>query len=494
MDQGSVSRRSFIKSSAAAAVAIAASPAVLATRAAAPSENSRLRVGFIGLGERCQTHLDSAIQLQNDPGTVEIAAVCDVFNRRRSEAVKKISDGTKAAPKEVADYRDIINDPTIDAVCIATPDHWHAKQTLDALQAGKHVYCEKPMTHTLDEAFKVLNAWKKSGLVMQVGVQSTEAASLARRPPTHLRRSTRQSPAVSNRIFPQFEHGPMALLRVVARYDAAKHRLEDVLGNRIRTRARHAVRSREVRSMAMLLGFRCRHVHGPVRPPNDVDAAGHGLAVSGACRGRRRLYLEYDGRDVPDVATVVADFPEGVQGLVTATMCCEYTPIKQLIRGHNGSFVFGNGEVFEGYDFVAERPQVTLNSKIKNERIEIGPVKDTSFLHFKNFCDSITAGKPEMVNCSPELGTAAMVIVKLGSDSYREGKVFHFDRDTMTVSDGNPGWAKGWEQMSAQRAPARHVPGWSAGTTGSILHPESYQKLEGPWKDGVDPAPSTATG
>lgn len=174
MDHGSVSRRSFIKSSAAAAVAIAASPAVLATRAAAPSENSRLRLGFIGLGERCQTHLDSAIQLQNDPGTVEIAAVCDVFNRRRTEAMKKISDGTKAAPKEVADFRDIINDPSIDAVCIATPDHWHAKQTLDALQAGKHVYCEKPMTHTLDEAFNVLNAWKKSGLVMQVGVQSTE--------------------------------------------------------------------------------------------------------------------------------------------------------------------------------------------------------------------------------------------------------------------------------------------------------------------------------
>src|SRR5476649_939639 len=100
--------------------------------------------------------------------------------------------------------------------------------------------------------------------------------------------------------------------------------------------------------------------------------AAMGLRYPARVVGAGGVYLEYDGRDVPDVATVVADFPEGVQGLVTATMCCEYTPIKQLIRGHNGSFVFGNGEVFEGYDFVAERPQVTLNSKIKNERIEIG--------------------------------------------------------------------------------------------------------------------------
>jgi predicted dehydrogenase len=494
MDHGSVSRRSFIKSSAAAAVAIAASPAVLATRAAAPSENSRLRLGFIGLGERCQTHLDSAIQLQNDPGTVEIAAVCDVFNRRRTEAMKKISDGAKAAPKEVADFRDIINDPSIDAVCIATPDHWHAKQTLDALQAGKHVYCEKPMTHTLDEAFNVLNAWKKSGLVMQVGVQSTELPVWqdARR-----RICEGQLGKVLQYQTEFFRNSSMGQWRY---YELSPDMTPQNVDWKMFLGTEFGLAPDMPFDRAKFAQWRCYWDFGAgmftdlfVHRTTSMLLA-TGLRYPARVVGAGGLYLEYDGRDVPDVATVVADFPEGVQGLVTATMCCEYTPIKQLIRGHNGSFVFGNGEVFEGYDFVAERPQVTLNSKIKNERIEIGPVKDTSFLHFKNFCESIAAGKPEMVNCSPELGTAAMVIVKLGSDSYRQGKVFHFDRDTMTVSDGNPGWAKGWEQMSAQRAPARHVPGWSAGTVGSILHPESYQKLEGAWKDGVDPAPSTATG
>ena len=140
-----------------------------------------------------------------------------------------------------------------------------------------------------------------------------------------------------------------------------------------------------------------------------------GLRFPGRVVGAGGIYLEYDGRDVPDVATVVADFPEGVQGLVTATMCCQETPVPQIIRGHHGSFVLGNGEEFAGYDFVAERPQATHNSKIKDERIEVEGVKNSSLAHFTNFVDAAMAGKPDDVNCSPELGAAAMVIVKLGS-------------------------------------------------------------------------------
>ena len=72
-----------------------------------------------------------------------------------------------------------------------------------------------------------------------------------------------------------------------------------------------------------------------------------------------------------------------------------------------------------------------------------------------------------MVNCSPELGAAAMVIVKLGSESYREGKVFHFDRETMTVSDGNPSWAKQWEQLSGEGGPRGKC------RTGKVDRPEA---------------------
>jgi hypothetical protein len=81
-----------------------------------------------------------------------------------------------------------------------------------------------------------------------------------------------------------------------------------------------------------------------------------------------------------------------------------------------------------------------------------------------------------------------MVIVKLGSESYRRGKVFHFDRESMTFSDGNESWAKGWEKMSHEGASPKHIAGWKADDTGSKLFPREYQKLQGPWINGVDPA------
>jgi predicted dehydrogenase len=488
MDLTQVSRRTFIKNSAAAAATLAATPSVLAVSNPVRSPNERIRIGFVGLGERCQAHLASAFRLQEEGGSVEVAAICDVFNRYRKEVADKVRQATKSSPKEVTDYRDIVNDPSIDAVCISTPDHWHAKQSIDALKAGKHVYCEKPMTHNIQEAFDVLRVWKDSGLVMQVGVQSTEVPAWhdARR-----RICEGQLGKVLQYQTEFFRNSSMGQWRY---YMLAPDMTPKNIDWPMFLGTEFGLAPEMPFDRAKFAQWRCYWDFGAgmftdlfVHRTTSMLVA-TGLRFPARVVGAGGIFLEYDGRDVPDVATVIADFPEGVQGLVTATMCCEYTPIKQLIRGHHGSFVFGTGEVFEGYDFVAERPQVTLNSKIKDERIELGKVDDTSYLHFKNFCDAVAAGRPDIVKCSPELGTAAMVIVKLGSQSYREGKVFHFDHKTMTVSDGNPSWAKSWEQRSREGGPARQVPGWKAGTIGSVLHPEEYQKLAGPWTGGVDPA------
>ncbi|MCA9027972.1 MAG: Gfo/Idh/MocA family oxidoreductase [Planctomycetaceae bacterium] len=106
--------------------------------------------------------------------------MCDVYTVHRDVAVDYIKQHTGHDKKTYGDYRDMLADESIDAVCIATPDHWHVKQTLDALAAGKHVYCEKPMTHTIDEAAEAVSAWQSSGLVLHVGVQSSSIWDLAR--------------------------------------------------------------------------------------------------------------------------------------------------------------------------------------------------------------------------------------------------------------------------------------------------------------------------
>ena len=95
---------------------------------------------------------------------------------------------------------------------------------------------------------------------------------------------------------------------------------------------------------------------------------------------------------------------------------------------------------------------------------------------------------PDKVNCSPDLGAAAIVTVNLGSRSYREGKVFCFDPETNAISAGDRSWAQRWEKMSKQRAAPNHIAGWHAGDKGSVLQEPEYQHLEGPWINGQDPA------
>lgn len=469
-----------------------AAPAALGARAADEkrSPNERLRIGFIGVGGRAQEHIQSAMELSN-AGKVEIVAVCDVFNRHRKEAAEKISRGTKDKPKQILDYRDILNDKSIDAVCIATPDHWHAKQTIDSLKAGKNVYCEKPMTHSVEEAIAVLKEWKTSGKVMQVGVQST---SLPLWTDVNRRLTEGQLGKVLMYQTSYFRNSDVGQWRY---YDLTRDMTPKnidwpmFLGTEFSLAPNMPFDREKYHQWRCYWDFGAGMFTDLFVHRTTVMLKGTGLRFPGRVVGAGGIYLEYDDRDVPDVATVVADFPEGVQGIVTATMCCAETPVPQIIRGHNGSFVFGNGEGFEGYDFVAERKQVTHKSELKDEHIDVAAVKDTSFTHFENFVNASLAGKPEDVNCSPELGAAAMVIVKLGALSYRQGKAFHFDSETLTVKDADPSWAQRWEKMSHERAGAKHIPGWKAGDEGSKLYPREYQKLAGPWINGVDPAEKT---
>ena len=481
----SVSRRGFLASS--GATAALASTSTLAA-SASPAANSRLRIGFIGVGGRAQSHVNSSIDLQNDTGTVECAVVCDVFNRYRDETADKIKEKTGKEVTKTGDYRDIINDPSIDAVVISTPDHWHAIQTIDALKAGKHVYCEKPMTHTVDEAIDVYRAWKGSGKVMQVGVQSTALPVWDKVNDDIRAGKLGKVMQYQTEMFRNSVMGQWRYYNLDRDMNPSNIDWDTFVGHEL------GLAPKQPFDRARFAQWRCYWDFGSGmytdlfvhRTTSMLKATG--LRWPGRVVGGGGIFLEYDGREAPDVATVVTDFNEGVQGLVTATMCSSNTPIRQLIRGHHGSAVFGTGESFTGYDFVAERPQVTLNSKIKDERVEVGTVKNTSFLHFKNFADAAIADQPEAVNCSPEIGAAAMVVVKLGAKSYREGKVYHFDGESLAYTNGDPSWAKKWESMSYAGDSPNHVPGWQGGDNGSKLVAPDYQKLAGPWVDGVDPA------
>jgi len=176
-----VPRRDFIKKAATAAAAIAATSVIKtpvygqnqAPSANVTGANNRIAVGVIGVGFGIgQNHLIGIHEKQNENNAV-VATASDVFNKRRKFAQDK------AELKEADvhnDYRKILDRKDIDAVLIATHDPWHAQISIEAMESGKHVYCQKPMTRYLDEAFKVYDTVKRTGKVYQVGSQGCSAA------------------------------------------------------------------------------------------------------------------------------------------------------------------------------------------------------------------------------------------------------------------------------------------------------------------------------
>ena len=127
--------------------------------------NDRLRIGVIGAGGRMRGLLNSA---ENTGVPFEIVSVCDVYTPRREEVKSRTS---AAAATTCVDYNDVLNDKSIDAVIIATPDHWHVRVARAALAAGKDVYLEKPVTHTLEEGEALLKSVRSSRQILQCGMQ-----------------------------------------------------------------------------------------------------------------------------------------------------------------------------------------------------------------------------------------------------------------------------------------------------------------------------------
>jgi len=138
-------------------------PPAAAGAGAAAAANERIQIALIGAGGMGQGDANYALRV---PG-VKIVAACDVYDGRLQRA-KEIWGRDLFTTR---DYREVLSRKDIDAVIIATPDHWHAQISIDAMQAGKDVYCEKPMVHTMDEAPRVVEAANRTGRIFQVGSQ-----------------------------------------------------------------------------------------------------------------------------------------------------------------------------------------------------------------------------------------------------------------------------------------------------------------------------------
>jgi predicted dehydrogenase len=500
-------RRDFMKTTAAVGTALAFSAA---SAKRVYGANEKLRIGFLGVGGRCQQHIDVILEMVKEGKPVVPVAVCDVWDgdpelgskkgRGLYPSAKRCGIDTSDKQHVTKDYRTILDQKDVDLVTIATPDHWHAKMAIDAMERGKDVYCEKPMTRTIDEAQAVVDAAVKYNKVMTVGVQSmadptwSEAYNYIREGKIgHVFQG--QTSYFRNYIGGQWRYYPLKkdMTPKTIDWDMWLGTNFEVCGHKLGPTAKEMPFDRAVWAQ-----WRCYWPFGGgmftdlfVHQTTHLISA-MGVKYPARVVGAGGIYLEYDGRDVPDVATVVADYNEGCQLIISATMCND-TQLGEVIRGRLATIKFvGAGDYIKGFEVYGQdigggpaKPKEGFGAPVHSYK---NPKSgNATYALFENFLECVRSRNRNTLS-TPELGAAAFSTVNMGVLSYRNGKVLFWDKEQRKPTEADASWASRWESRSKKGGKPNQIIGWEGGDSGSTLTPPEYQKLAGPWIDGKDPA------
>ncbi|MHC4401554.1 MAG: Gfo/Idh/MocA family protein [Planctomycetota bacterium] len=404
-------RRDFLKSAGAAAAGTAALTSV-ATFAAETSAgaNERLGVGFIGTGGRAGAHMNIVNKLK-EAGRAEPVAVCDVYGPRVRAAAKRTGG------KIYRDYRELLDDPNVDLVCIASPDRQHAPQAIDAVRAGKDVYVEKPLTHWLqfDLAKQLAEEAEKHGRIVQVGTQYMADEAYAK-------------------AHDLVEQG---VIGKIVHIQAGYFRRGD-WGERMHVADPNAKPGPDL-DWEQFLGdapkvpytvsrfFQWRlywdysggpatdllvHTFTPLFRLLDVDYPERVVGAGG-------MFQYNDLREVPDTFNMTIDYPGGPSVVLMNTLS-NATGCSTLVRGTDGTLAF------EGRQIVITR----YDAKEPSHVISCPGHGDTAKL-WANFIDCVESRRKPL---SPvEIGAKVQAPLNMAILSYRENKVARFDRDKQTI-------------------------------------------------------------
>ncbi len=518
-----VDRRDFLKAGAAAGAAVALTAASYDRVYGA---NDRVGVAFLGVGGRCQEHLGIVNKFRDEKKGVAPVAVCDVWDGNKDigrglyPSAEKVGLSVDDKAHVTKDYRRLLDLKEVQVVCVATPDHWHAKMSIDAAAAGKDVYCEKPMTRTIAEAHAVVDAMVKHNRVMTVGVQSM-ADPVWRMAHDYIKAGNighvaqAQTSYYRNYIGGQWRYYALSKDMNPKTID-----WDMFVGNSFSVFPGEPLGPKMPFDRAVYGQWRCYWPFGGgMFTDLFVHQTTHMIAAMGVRYPKRvvgggGIYLEYDERDVPDVATVVADYEEGCQLVITATMINDH-PIEEVIRGRLASLRFVNKKVGEreaknSKGETVKRPVMEMGYEVLPQSLKSGPgvpkrlenmegkvvlgglrTNDTEAL-WTHFLECVR-GKNRETLCTPELGAAAFTTVNMGVQSYRNGQVLFWDKEKRKPVQADASWAEQWEARSKKRGTPNQIMGWTGGDSGSVVVPPDYQKLGGPWVNGRDPA-SEGTG
>ncbi len=419
--QTGLTRRNFVHG-------VAGVSAALATRGRILGANDRINTAVIGLGGRGSYLLRMALHRAAEKNDVAVVALCDVYQARLSRAAQKATDA-----KQYTHHQELLDRKDIDAVMIATPDHWHAPITLAALNRGFDVYCEKPMTHTIEEAAQVAAAVREKNRVMQIGVQ---ALSWAR---WHKIREIVQAGTLGQVVAVQgtySRNNPNGDWNWDIAPDAGPDATGDAhidwkqwLGAATQ-RPFDADRFFRFRKYWDYSGGIATDLHYHIVAPFHLALENeHPVRVS----GMGGLWVYNDGREVPDTFLTAADYPGKYSMLVQSSQVNEIGPLLTL-RGTHATVHLGDeweGPQGRNTNIARVVPETPFREEFrkkwgKDEIVieDVGNEGDQK--HVDNFFDCVRSR--QQPNCPADLGHKVMSTIDLSVRSYRENKVFLVDR------------------------------------------------------------------
>jgi predicted dehydrogenase len=392
--------------------------------------NDRINLGFIGVGGRGNSLLrDFTAASQNQPA--QILGVCDVYRKRLTKA----QESTKAEFATL-DYREVIARKDIDAVVIATPDHWHAPIAIAAMQAGKDVYCEKPMTRTVEEAKKFYEASKATNRVVQIGSQTTSSDQW-----------WKARKAIEDGMIGQ-------LLMSQGSYH--RNSIEGEWNYTIDPNAGPQGKGDDYIDWNAWLGnapkrsfsaerfFRFRK-YWDYSGGIATDLFYHVVAPLNICWGEAQFphkvmasggtYVFKDGREVPDTFHLIAEFPKG-HSLVLSSSMANSQHIPGLIRGHEGTIMMVPGGAFESrVEYISVTPERIAKKKWVEKwgSEEVKLMTEKRETHYENFLRCVKTREKTVLD--PLTAFKAMTTIGMAVQSYREGRVLYFNESAQRVTD-----------------------------------------------------------
>jgi predicted dehydrogenase len=384
------------------------------------SPNDTVRIAVVGCGGRGSSHVSAWSSMPN----VEIVALCDVDESHIAAKLKTLESKGKPKPATYVDFRKLLEDKTIDAVSLATPNHWHTLQTIWACQAGKDVYVEKPCSHNVFESQQIIAAARKYDRIVQQGSQS------------------RSSPALREAVqrMATGELGEVYMARGLC------YKWRDTIGHTPVSAVPAGVDYDLWTGPAPKREFTKNRFHynwhwmwdtgnGDLgnQGIHEVDIARWGLGVThptkvSAIGGK---FMFDDDQETPNTLTASYEFDvKGVKKMMTFEVRHWISPHEAGINGEKPGNTIGN-QFYGSKGYLVIDNYNKYYSFMGREQTP-GPTGTARDEHWANFIGAVRSRKREDLNAEVEEGALSCNLMHLANISYRVGRTLHWDAKTMT--------------------------------------------------------------